>query len=83
MGYDLDFFGIEVLMLKCINFRSFFKMVNGEYIIFYKNFLIINNKRRRMVLLIVFNVDVSREKKRLELGRRCMRVVLGEMGLND
>lgn len=82
-GYDPDFLGIEVPMPKRINSRSLSKMANGDHIIPYKNFSIINNKRRRMALLTASNVDASREKKRPEPGRRYTRAALGEMGPND
>lgn len=82
-GYDPDFLGVEVPMPKRINSRSLSKMANGEHIIPYKNFSIINNKRRRMALLTASNVDASREKKRPEPGRTYTRAALGEMGPND
>ena len=83
IGYDPDFLGIEVPMPKRINSRSLSKMANGEHIIPYQNFSIINNKRRRMALLTASNIDASRAKKRPEPGRIYTRAALGEMGPND
>lgn len=82
-GYDPDFLGIEVPMPKRINSRSLSKMANGDHIIPYEHFSIINNKRRKMALLTASNIDASRAKKRPEPGRTYTRAALGEMRRNE
>jgi len=82
-GYDPTFLGIEVPMPKRINSRNLSKMANGDHIIPYEHFSIINNKRRKMALLTASNVDASFAKKRPEPNRTYTRAALGEMGPND
>ncbi|MBX2876488.1 MAG: DNA/RNA non-specific endonuclease [Saprospiraceae bacterium] len=82
-GYDPGFLGTEVPMPKRINSRSLSKMANGDHIIPYEHFSIINNKRRKMALLTASNIDASRAKKRPEPGRTYTRAALGEMRRNE
>ena len=82
-GYDSNFLGVEIPMPKPINKRNLSKMEDGEVVIPYEHFSIINNKKRKLALFTASNVDASPAKKQPEAGKIYTRAALGDMGPND
>lgn len=82
-GYDPNFLGVEIPMPKPLNKRNLSKMENGEIILPYEHFSIVNNKKRKLALFTASNVDASFAKKQPETGKIYTRAALGDMGPND
>lgn len=81
-GYDPDFLGTTVPLPRVTNMKLVSKLEDGEHVIPYEHFSVVQHKKRRLALFTASNVAGGRKLRTPEPGDYS-RDALGGIGEND